>query len=226
MAEYFVEIFSGDILSADSEREDYSQFLNAEDKQKAAGFLRPELAKKYIKTRGVLRKILAEYLNEKAEKLVIKTNEYGKPFVPEVGLFFNLSHSGNQFVIAVSNVCELGVDLEQPRQRGNLASLVDKCFSSEEKTFWENLPVNEQAKMFYDFWVRKEAFVKAVGRGIALGLNQCVVNPDQQNTFLRIPEAYGNACEWRIINVSIAQAYCCALVTKQIDFECRQVRIE
>ncbi len=226
MEHCFVEIFSGEMLSAESDREDYSQFLNDDDKQKAAEFLRPELAKKYIKTRGVLRKVLASYLNEQPEKLIIKTNEYGKPFVPESELFFNLSHSGNQFVIAVSNGGEIGVDLEQPKQRVNLSGLVNKCFSREERIYWESLPLKDQANMFYSFWVRKEAFVKAVGRGIALGLNQCVIDPDQHDTFLSIPATYGKANEWKIVDVPIAATYCCALVTKQMDFDFRQARIE
>ncbi len=225
MKRSFVEIWHGDILSAETDGQDYYQFLNAADKEKAARFARPELENKYVKTRGILRSILASYLNEKPEQLLIKTSKYGKPFLPETGLFFNLSHTGNKFVIAVTNVSEIGIDLEQPRQRINLSGLVDKCFSIEEKAYWQSLPVDRQVTMFYHFWVRKEAFVKALGRGIALGLNQCVVNPERQNRFLSIPENCGLASDWKIVDVSITDEECCALVMKDMDFDYKQTKI-
>lgn len=129
MTAKFVDIWAGDILSDHSEPQHYYQYLNAIEKQKAETFVRSELQQKYIKTRGVLRKVLSEYLNERPQQINIKLAEYGKPFVDK-SLFFNLSHSANRFVIAVTNVSEIGVDLEQVRQRKNLQGLIKKMFFS------------------------------------------------------------------------------------------------
>ena len=224
MTAKFVDIWSGDILSEQSEEKLYYQYLNATEKQKAGTFARSELQRKYIKTRGVLRKVLAEYLNERPQQVNIKLAEYGKPFVDQT-LFFNLSHSANRFVIAVTNVSEIGVDLEQVRQRKNLQGLVKKCFSALEINYWEGLSEQQKIFAFYQFWVRKEAFVKAIGRGIAVGLDQCVINPEKQTQFLSIPELYGNNADWKIMDISLNKNDICALVVRNSLFSYTQNEI-
>lgn len=218
MSEKFVDIWHGDILPAEPEEQDYFLLLNTEEKEKAATFKRPEVQKKYIKTRGVLRKVLGNYVRENPQQLVIKTAEHGKPFLAEFDLFFNLSHTGNKFVIAVSNCGEIGVDLEHPKERINLLGLVNKCFSVEEREYWLSLSEEQKVTMFYRFWVRKEAFVKAVGRGIALGLDQCVVNPQKQSSFLSVPDEYGEVSGWKIVDVELNKEDVCAIVMKDCHF--------
>lgn len=216
--ESFLEIWHGNILSAESEQQNYYALLNDAEKEKEATFLRPELQKKYINTRGVLRKILGSYLNVNPQKIRINTGEHGKPFVDDE-LFFNLSHTGNKFAIAVSNNAEVGIDLEQYKNRTNLQGLVGKCFSKEEQAYWHKLTKPQKVTMFYRFWVRKEAFVKAVGRGIALGLNQCAVDPQNQLRFISIPDKYGVEDDWKIVEVTLDKADVCAVVINNAEFK-------
>ncbi len=220
MPDSFLEIWHGDILSVNIERQDYYAFLSDEEKLKATTFLRPELQKKYIKTRGALRKVLASYLNINPQSICIKTGKYGKPFI-ENEIFFNLTHAGNKFAIAVSNCSEVGIDLECHKNRINLQGLVGKCFSKQEKAYWQALAKEQQEIMFYRFWVRKEALVKAVGRGIALGLNQCVVDPLNQLCFIDIPSDSGEAGEWKIVEVTLNKDYVCAVVINDVEFNYR-----
>jgi 4'-phosphopantetheinyl transferase len=230
MKDSFVEIWHGDILTNETETDVLSEqlywsFLNQDEKQKAQAFTQLKLQKKYIKVRGILRKTLASYLNIEPQKVAIKTGEYGKPFLMDNKVYFNLSHSDNQFVIAVSNTGDIGVDLEQCRDRKGMAGIVNKCFSDEEISYWRGLPPSQQLTTFYYFWVRKEAFVKAVGRGIVLGLEQCVINPRDKNQFSHIPKEYGLASSWKIIDVGISEQMPCAVVVKNKLFEYRQHRI-
>jgi len=226
MTANFVEIWHGEILPEEPEKQDYYLLLNTDEKEKAAAFKRPEVEKKYIKTRGVLRKVLGNYINQPPQQLLIKTAEHGKPFIEQQGLYFNLSHTGNKFVIAVSNCGEVGVDIEQYRQRLSLSGLVDKCFSVQEKEYWLSLPEEQKTTMFYRFWVRKEAFVKAVGRGIALGLDQCVVNPHKQNHFLSIPDEYGLAADWKIVDIALNKEDVCAMVIQDCQFRYQQIELK
>ncbi|MBK8816964.1 MAG: 4'-phosphopantetheinyl transferase superfamily protein [Methylococcaceae bacterium] len=115
---------------------------------------------------------------------------------------FNLSHTGNKIAIAVGYRCQLGIDIELCKTRSSLSALVEKCFDKVEKNYWQQLPETLKAQEFYRFWTRKEAFVKATGRGIALGLKICVINPNQPNTFLRIPAKFGLPSEWRIHDIN------------------------
>lgn len=217
----FVEIWHGDILSDELSCQTYLPLLDEYEKDKASTFSNTVLQKKYIKTRAVLRKILASYLNIEPQNLIIKTSEYGKPSLDDDSVFFNLSHKDNQFVLAVSNVGDIGVDLEQCKNRDSISRLAEKFFSEVEILYWHSLSDELKINMFYRFWVRKEAFVKAVGRGIVLGLNQCVINPDNQSRFLSIPEDYGLASNWKILDVPLNDSVC-AVVTKDLKFEYKQ----
>lgn len=223
----FLEIWHGNILSEESEIQTFYSLLNEEEKTKAATFIRLEIQKKYINTRGVLRKVLGSYLDIKPREIIIRTGEHGKPFVDNEGeLFFNLSHTGNKFAIAVSNCGDVGIDLEQYRDRSNLQGLVEKCFSDHEQHYWQDLSKQQKVIMFYRFWVRKEAFVKAVGRGIALGLDQCNVNPQNQSQFLSIPDGHGLAEDWKIVDVTLEQDDVCAVVIKDMEFTYKQIELK
>ena len=226
MSGLFVDVWHGDLLLNQSEEHYYWSLLNDQERQKADTYTRPELQKKYVKTRGVLRKILASYLDIESEYIDIKTGDYGKPYLAKGSVNFNLSHTGNKFVLAVGNVGDMGIDLEQHRDRKNLSGLVGKCFSEEESIYWHSLSDMQKTQMFFRFWVRKEAFVKAVGRGIALGLEHCVVDPESQACFLNIPAAYGLASDWKIVDIQLKQEDICALVTKNLEYDYKQTELK
>ena len=215
MSKNFVDIWHGDILT-ENEETYYINFLSEDEKIRAAKFYRPELQKKYIKTRGVLREILSSYLNRKPQDIVIKLGKYGKPYVQN--LAFNLSHTANHFSLVVSNIEDVGIDMEKVSSRHGLPAIAKKCFSEIELSYWNATHEQKKGRMFYCFWVRKEAFVKAVGRGIALGLEQCVVNPKDQSQFLSIPKEHGLATDWKIVDIPLAEEMPCVVVVKNQPF--------
>jgi len=225
MTNKFVDVWQGDTLCSQSKALYYWSLLDEYEKERAKIFKRQELQDKFIKTRAVLKEILAGYFSVTAQELSIETAEYGKPFIKtDKNIHFNLSHKGDKFVIAVSNVSEIGIDIEQYKGRQTLSGLVNKCFSQQEAQFWHSLPEAQQIDMFYRFWVRKEAFVKAVGRGIALGLDQCVINPEKQSCFLSIPQVYGLASDWKILDIKLAEEVCAVVVKNGIDFDFKQMQ--
>jgi 4'-phosphopantetheinyl transferase len=208
-----VDLWRGELCNEETLYQEYWNILG-EAEQAHAGQLGAALQRqRYIEVHGRLRKILAQTVNESPSKISIKKTEHGKPYLadnPEV--VFNLSHSANTLVIAVSRNCQLGIDIEHCKQRTNLQGLVDKCFSEEESAYWRTLPEAQKMHEFYRFWTRKEAFVKATGRGIALGLHQCVINPENPAKFLSIPKEYGHASTWSVWDMSIGDEICGALV--------------
>lgn len=139
-------------------------------------------------TQVLLRQILAHYVRISAAKLIIERGEFGKPYLPDFPEWqFNLSHSGEKLLIAVSDEMPVGIDIEKIKPRRSLVDLVKKCFAVSEQNYWFALPENEQLNVFYEFWTRKEAVVKGIGRGIALGLNRCEIDTNQPNAFLNLP---------------------------------------
>lgn len=235
----FIDVWHGDILLATAQQRHYWSLLSASEKTKAVRFKHTYLQKKYIASRAILRRVLSDYLAIPPQQLLIKVATFGKPFIAntinagindetnsEGHLYFNLSHQGNKLVIAVSNINEVGVDIEQCKPRKNMPTLVARCFASQEAQFWFATPKTQQTNMLYRFWVRKEAFVKAVGRGIALGLKQCIINPQQQSCFLKLPTGYGAPSDWKIIDVKLNTSdveYMCVVVLKtSADFALTQ----
>ncbi|MDD1606418.1 MAG: 4'-phosphopantetheinyl transferase superfamily protein [Methylococcaceae bacterium] len=188
--------------------------LDSHEKNQAEKFKNSLLQQRYIAAHGFLRNILSQYLSVSPDSIRIQKTAQGKPYLvdyPE--LAFNLSHTGNHTAVAVAKNCQLGVDIEQCKHRTNLADLVRKCFSVEEATYWQQLPEAEQTREFYQFWTRKEAFVKATGFGIAVGLRDCAINPDNPHTFSAVPTVCGAAHTWHSRDIALGEGMCAALVT-------------
>lgn len=207
----FVDVWSGDFPGKQVE-EDAVTCLPANELQHAETIKNKVVRQQHLASRISLRKVLAYYLQMECRDIPIRRTEFGKPYLAEPGYFFNLSHSAERLAIAVSDVGELGLDIEQVRHRKNLPALARRCFATEEMSYWQNMIADEQMRQFYQFWTAKEALVKAAGRGIALGLDQVVINPAQQDGFLQLPESVADGAQWRLIPLTIELDYCAALV--------------
>ena len=222
-----IQIWHGNIAAEDSLYQNYWRILDAAEQAHAEKIKNGLLHKRYVEVHGRLRNVLAQTLNEPPEKIRIKKAEHGKPYLADTPeLAFNLSHSGSAMVIALAWNCQLGVDMECCKPRAGLLGLVDKCFAEEEIAYWHNLPEAQKVVGFYRFWTRKEAFVKATGRGIGLGLNRCVINPENQAEFLRVPADYGQASMWHALDIALGQGVCGALVTDKDIVEIRVMEFE
>ena len=218
-----IQIWHGDIAAEDAHYQSYWRVLDAAEQAHALRIKNDLQRKRYVEVHGRLRNVLAQTLNEPPEKIRINKAEHGKPYLtdnPE--LAFNLSHSASVIVIAIGWNCRLGVDVETCKPRANLAGLVDKCFAEEEAAYWRTLPEHQKTPEFYRFWTRKEAFVKATGRGIGLGLNRCVINPENPAEFLRVPASCGQPSSWRVLDLDLGAGVCSALV---VDKEFAGIRL-
>lgn len=114
--------------------------------------------------------------------------------------------------LVVAKNCQLGVDIEQCKQRPSLVDLVHRCFAKPEAAWWLQLPEDLQIQAFYQFWTRKEAFVKATGLGIVVGLIECVLNPNQPQNFLSVPVQCGEPDNWHCRDIDLGLNLCAALV--------------
>lgn len=215
-----IQIWHGTVVADDAHYPTYRRILDAVEQAHAETIKNPLPRKRYVEVHGRLRMVLAQTLNVPPETINIQKTEHGKPYLVDTPEWvFNLSHSANATVIAVAWNCQLGVDVEFCKPRTSLAGLVDKCFGEEEIAYWKQLPEDRKVTEFYRFWTRKEAFVKATGRGIALGLSHCVINPENQERFLRVPAEYGPASKWHALDMALAPGICSALVTDKDSVE-------
>lgn len=94
--------------------------------------------------------------------------ENGKPYIPGFPLHFNLSHSGEFALCAVSTV-PVGCDIEKLRANANFGKELSKRFFTSEEADYIDAIENESEKSaaFFRIWTQKESYVKAIGKGIA-----------------------------------------------------------
>lgn len=222
----FVDIRLGVLPTNPSLSDRYAGLLDQQELDKAETFNNPLMRSQYIAVRGLLRSILAEYLPAKPGDLQFTYGEYGKPALLGHDLNFNLSHTSGKLAIAVSDLKHIGVDIEEIRSRKALSELAKRCFSTREFSAWNCLPASQQLQTFYRLWTKKEAFVKAVGRGIALGLVQCEIDMQSGLDFVNIPQGYGQAQDWKIIELAAEPGFCGALVVPNVIFTLRQYRLD
>jgi 4'-phosphopantetheinyl transferase len=208
----FVDVWSVDLSFDELDLQGFYQTLSSFERTKLLAFKQKLLANRYLAVRGVLRRILADYLKVEPGVLQFEVSPFGKPYLKHSPLFFNISHSGDCLLIAISDFDQIGIDLELIKSRANLLGLAKRCFSLSELNFWLNLPVDAQQQAFYRLWVRKEAFVKAVGRGIVLGLNQCELCLPDLNRFVTIPDGFGCSDDWVIADLQVADVVAALVV--------------
>jgi len=179
--------------------------LDGNEQNRAKRYAHPVLKYRYVEARGLLRHRLSHCLGQAPEFINIQTAEYGKPYLPGFPDWsFNLSHSGHYVAIAIAQACRLGIDIEIIKHRDSLPQLVRKCFAANEAAYWHGLDPSEQTAAFYRIWTAKEAFVKATGRGIAVGLEHCVTDPYRSGQLCAIPPVYGAAADWRLFPLALA----------------------
>jgi len=176
---------------------------------------------RFIATQGGLRCLLSRYLGIAPHAVQFERSEYGKPRLagtqPDRGLVFNVSHSGDRALFAVGVDMALGVDLEIRRPLTHIEGLVERCFAPSEQDHWRSLPSSRRLAAFFDVWTRKEAFIKAIGRGLGLGLTRCVLAFDEIPHWKMIPESCGNPDEWSLRNLDLGENISAALCARVPD---------
>ncbi|MCK9609130.1 MAG: 4'-phosphopantetheinyl transferase superfamily protein [Methylomonas sp.] len=221
----FVDVWQGSLSVEPEIMAGMLGSLSETEQQKAAAFKLPVMRQRYITVRFLLRNTLANYLQTKPRALQFQVDSYGKPFLACGSLHFNISHTADILMIAVANFADIGIDVEVIKPRGSLDSLAARCFSMRELHDWQQLPPEHRSVAFYSLWTKKEAFVKAVGRGIGLGLEQCEVDLQSDGQLRAIPAEYGLATDWKITELSIDPSARAALANRNCKFSLRHLML-
>jgi 4'-phosphopantetheinyl transferase len=149
--------------------EEFWRLLSEDERTRADRLHSPQVARRFGVGRGILRVILGSYLGQAPGELVFSYGEQGKPFVKDclrAGLSFNLAHSAGLVVAVVASGLEVGVDIEQVHPVSELESAAGVFLSPQELEGLSQLPPDEKLGAFFSWWTRKEAALKAFGRGV------------------------------------------------------------
>lgn len=145
--------------------------LSDDERARTMAFRVSTARNQYVQTRAVLRLLLGRVLNLPPEVLRFQYGSHGKPALrDEADWYFNVAHSGDYALLAVSSGVHVGVDIERQRVTDDLDALAHMVLSPDEAHEWTGLPHGARVPTFFSVWTAKEAVVKAMGCGLGLGL--------------------------------------------------------
>jgi 4'-phosphopantetheinyl transferase len=204
------------LVDLDDARTDEARLLGVlagDEAERAERFWFDRDRRHYARCRGVLRHLLGAYLGADPRELVIEAGPMGKPFLPKTPLAFNVSHSGSYALIAFSRRADVGVDIEAHRALPDRDVLARQCFSAREFARLQSLPDAVRTRAFFTCWSRKEAYVKAVGDGLAYPLDAFDVTfAPGEPARLSVPGERTH--EWTLEALDVPSGYSAALVTE------------
>ena len=183
------------------------QTLSTDEQTKAERFHFPKDRSQFIVSRGALRAILSRYLTINPSLLRFDYNPYGKPFVTSAQggntLRFNLSHSRGMALIAITKNREIGVDIEGINPNFSCLEIAERFFSPLENSVLRSLPEHLQPTAFFTCWTRKEAYIKAVGKGLSIPLNgfDVTLAPGEPAALLNVEQNPEEASRWSLIEL-------------------------
>jgi 4'-phosphopantetheinyl transferase len=178
-----------------------------------AGRIRdPARRERLIAAHGLLRAILCRYLNAEPGQLCFRRGQFGKPALAGAGdLRFNLAHSHGLAIYAVARGRELGVDLERIRSAGDWDRLATRYLAASERAAVRALPARECGAAFFTFWVCKEAYLKAIGTGLAQPLGKLAIAIEKDG--MAVVRGDTGAC-WSIQVLPFERGYAAALAAQ------------
>lgn len=154
----------------DAERERYGNYRMEIDKLR------------FLTGRTLLRMTAARHLGVEPEEVPIDASCYscgkphGKPRVAAEGApEMSISHSGSRIVLAAVEGAPVGIDVEIIRD-AEVAELARVTFAPAERAAFDALPAGERQGAFFTYWARKEAVVKATGKGMSVSLSKLTLS--------------------------------------------------
>ncbi len=157
--------------------------LNDTETARAQRLLRPHVYERFVLARALLRQLLGHYLRCSPQEVHLQFSSYGKPSldpsVHKMPLQFNISHSQDYVMVALTKQNELGVDIEYHKALNDFNGIIERVFSASEQTWLASLPEPSQQAAFFKVWTRKEALTKAMGLGLSLPFHEITVADGQ-----------------------------------------------
>ena len=183
--------------------------LSSDERTRAAKFRFDIHRRRFVAARSALREVLGRYLEQAPDSIRFAYGKQGKPFLESGGIGFNVSHSGGFALIAVTSGVEVGVDIERINPERSDEPIARRFFAREEADRLAALPPEERVPSFFRCWTRKEAYIKAVGGGLSVGLSSFTVSfaPGEPAALLSVRGGTAEAARWRMFEIPAPEGY-------------------
>lgn len=196
--------------------------LHQDERARASRFHFRRDRDRFVASRGSLRHILARYLGERPERVRLDYTPEGKPFLRDhPDLHFNLSHAADLTLVAVSHGWPLGVDIEVVPSNSVVDTTSSLVLSHPEYGELQRLSGPTRCERFARFWTRKEAYIKADGRGMQLELDRIDVATSQDRVLLRdqCSDRWTSCPRWTLRSIPVEAGYAAAVAAEGSDWQ-------
>lgn len=201
----------------------YHSILSDEERYQCSRLHFSKHRHQYLVAKALVRNVLSLYVKDiQPEEWVFGKNQYGRPYIKNISygsvLNFNLSHTAEMVILAISLESNIGVDVEDVRRNVDILKLAENFFSLSEFNQLNDLPKAKQGDRFFDLWTLKEAYIKACGMGLSIPLNQfCYSFPESCRVDVSFDECrHDDPKYWRFWCVRSNYTHKIALAIKSI----------
>ncbi len=200
--------------------------LSFDELRRADRFHSEQDRTRFVAAHSAMRQILSQYLPVSPESVVFDYGANGKPRLAEqfakTGIKFNLAHSHELALVGISRDIDLGVDVEFINMSLAIDEMSPQVFSANELVTFRAIPVAQQVQYFFSWWSRKEAYVKALGVGLSMRLDQVEIVFDLSSRvgYAR-PKGSPVSQIWSVYDIDMGDGYKAALVIEGTGHELR-----
>lgn len=218
-----VAVFHVDLTPNPSRELESFGLLSSDEQARWHRFHQERPRREFALVRSALRAILCDRLNCNTTQLQLNVTDYGKPFAlldqSCAPVSFNVSHSGNHGLIALSDGRKLGVDVEARLPRNDIDEITGLVFTPNEQAEVAHAEGMQKIDLFYRIWTLKEALIKAVGTGFHMDTKKFEIparmRHGARDSLFRFPQFAD--IDWKIRNLgndhlAAAIAYECSPV--------------
>ncbi len=172
--------------------------------------------RQFVAAQTALRTVLGRRTGLEPGEVRFGYGEHGKPYLPaRPDLGFNMTHSGDRALIAVSDAADVGVDLEYLGRDRPFLRLAQRYFSAPEHEWLAALPEDRHRRAFYRTWVLKEAYLKAVGTGLTFPPSGFTLELQAEQPRVLATELPGDTPGgWSLRDLEIHRDYAAALCVR------------
>ncbi len=213
-----VHVWQGELDVSSESLERLAATLSPSEHDRANRFRAAEHRRRFVAGRGMQRDVLARYAGVAPERLTFATGPAGKPsLAPNPrNVRFNASNAGGLAVVAVAAGLEVGIDIEPLRPIPDALDLARRFFSPAEIEALTATPVREHDAAFLVAWTRKEAYIKALGGGLGVGLDSFTVSIGAGQPARLLDDGLGPATgdRWSLMTLTCATGWTGALAVE------------
>jgi 4'-phosphopantetheinyl transferase len=197
--------------------------LDREERERAARFRIEADRREFIAAHALLRAMLTYYFGVPSPEWRFLVDANGKPWIdPQVGsheIQFNISHTRGLVAAALASRGAIGVDVEEIDDAKADLAIAEGYFARSEVEILQRAPPSERTRCFFRLWTLKEAYIKAIGKGLSAPLNSFAFTFEP----LRIASLSGGSedANWRFAVLPASHRHVLSIATDRIDCEAR-----